>query len=331
MMDLSKVDTLVFGGAGSAGVAYLSVLRKMINDRRLCMAKVKSFAGTSAGAVIATLLSAGFSPDEILAIQEGMIKNGCFEVGIFSKAKNLMQGYGLKSFDKVLAYLYATWIHKEEHRLKPNTTFRELQARTQTDLFITGTNVTKKRLEIFSHYTTPNMKVMDAVEISMSATPVFKCVERNGDVYADGACMLNYPINIFMEPSTVFEQPDNRLDLKIDYKNLNNPHADNRILFPNYKLNTTCDNSIKKKPEQILGFLLDGNPPSGVNNVIDFFTSIFFIIVNKETAMLRESVQQRSIQITRESSTSVFDFSVEAHTEFVHLGEKTYQRTFSQL
>ena len=87
MMDLSKVDTLVFGGAGSAGVAYLSVLRKMINDRRLRMANAKSFAGTSAGAIIATLLSAGFSPDEILAIQEGMIKDGCFEVGIFRKPR----------------------------------------------------------------------------------------------------------------------------------------------------------------------------------------------------------------------------------------------------
>ena len=57
-MDLSKVDTLVFGGGGSAGVAYLSVLREMINDRRLRMANVKSFAGTSAGAITATLLSA---------------------------------------------------------------------------------------------------------------------------------------------------------------------------------------------------------------------------------------------------------------------------------
>jgi predicted acylesterase/phospholipase RssA len=325
MMDLSKVDTLVFGGAGAAGVAYLSVLRKMIKDRHVDVAKIKSFAGTSSGSMIATFLCAGFSPDELLVMQEGMIGNGCFNVSVLTKAMNMFKGYGVKNFDKVHGYLNSVLLTPGEKRLNPNTTFRELQARTQKDLFITGTNVTKKRLEIFSHYTTPNMKIMDALFISMSASPVFKSIERNGDIYVDGACMLNYPINIFLEPSTVFEQPENRVDLHIDYKNVNNQHADNNLLFPEYKHNSTRNNSIKKKPEQILGFMLNGFRPSGITNFTDFFTSLFVILIKKESAMLRESAQQRTIQIKGESSTSVFEFSTEANAEFVLLGEKAYR------
>ncbi len=62
MMDLSKVDTLVFAGAGTAGVAYASLLRKMINARYIDMTEIRSFVGASAGVMLVALLSAGFSP-----------------------------------------------------------------------------------------------------------------------------------------------------------------------------------------------------------------------------------------------------------------------------
>jgi hypothetical protein len=258
-------------------------------------------------------------------IQETMIKQGGFEEGVMTKARNVMKGYGMKNFDKAFAILFERFLTLSEPRLQPNTTFRELYASTQNDLFITGTNVTKKRLEVFSHYTTPNMKVMDAVEISMSASPVFRYIEREGDVYTDGAYTLAYPTTIFLEPSTVFEQYESRVDLQIDYANLNNPRSDNHLLFPGYKHTAKYNNSIKKRPEQVLGMMINVRYPSNISNIKDFFTSLVTVITTRETMMLPEAVIKRTIQITHRSPTSVFEFSTEANAEFVLLGEKAYR------
>ncbi len=96
------MDTLVFGGASSTGVACLSLLRKMISDGHIDMAKIKSFAGTSSGAMLVALLSAGFSPDEILTIQESTIQNGCFEECVLTKAEMRCKGMVRKALVKYL-------------------------------------------------------------------------------------------------------------------------------------------------------------------------------------------------------------------------------------
>jgi len=68
------------------------------------------------------------------------------------------------------------------------------------DLIVTGTNITNESLDLFSHFSTPNMQVSLAVRASASFPKVFECVEYNGKKYIDGGCLLNYPMSIFDQP-----------------------------------------------------------------------------------------------------------------------------------
>lgn len=64
-------------------------------------------------------------------------------------------------------------------------------------LYITGTNLTKKRSEVFSHEKTGAMEVAFAVRISMSIPGIFKDVKFNGCKYTDGGCLNNFAMGIF--------------------------------------------------------------------------------------------------------------------------------------
>lgn len=67
-------------------------------------------------------------------------------------------------------------------------------------LYVTGTNLTNGSLKVFSAETDPNMKVVDAVRITMSFPFGFEPVEYQGHYYADGGIADNYPMHIFNAP-----------------------------------------------------------------------------------------------------------------------------------
>jgi len=110
------------------------------------------------------------------------------------------------------------WIEQkisENSKIK-HLTFGELNELHKTkphkykQLYLIGTNVSKKRSEVFSHENTPNVIISDAVRISMSLPLIFQphqCYEKRygkrqisqskRDLYIDGGVMDNYPIWLF--------------------------------------------------------------------------------------------------------------------------------------
>jgi len=90
-------------------------------------------------------------------------------------------------------------------------TFQELHQRGWKDLYITGTCLNRQKLIVFSHQSYPNMKVKDAVRISMSIPLYFEAVfiNANGniirhprqkqglDIMVDGGFTGNFPIHVF--------------------------------------------------------------------------------------------------------------------------------------
>lgn len=65
------------------------------------------------------------------------------------------------------------------------------------DLYVTGSNITEDRLDVFSHEKHPNMEIALAVRISMSIPGVFHTVNYNGSEYNDGGLRSNFPMHIF--------------------------------------------------------------------------------------------------------------------------------------
>ena len=90
-----------------------------------------------------------------------------------------------------------------------NLTFAQLHALKGPDLYVTATCLNRQQLLLFSHETYPNMRVKDAVRISMSVPLYFEAVFIDSagktytepapglDIVIDGGILANFPIDIF--------------------------------------------------------------------------------------------------------------------------------------
>ena len=80
-------------------------------------------------------------------------------------------------------------------------TFGELAATKEyREIYLVGANLSTGLSEVFSHKTTPEMKVADAARISMSIPLFFASVKggkKKDHIYVDGGLLENYPIKTF--------------------------------------------------------------------------------------------------------------------------------------
>jgi len=327
-MDLSKVDTLVFGGAGSLARSVLQILSRLEHSKHLDMSQVKSYAGTSSGAMIAVGLCCGFSVGDVIRLHGDIIERKCFDAGYVERLLNWYRGYGALSFDKLVDVMIEYCLTLSKSLLNKQTTFKQLYLETQKDLFLTGTNLTELRCEIFSHYTTPDMPVLDAMVISMSAIPWFGCVHRNGKTYIDGGFTQLYPMKIFLEPATIFEQFDDRTKYNCDYVNLNNPQSDNEKIFPEYKYGYVYQNSILKKPEQLFGILVNSYRSIETNSTQNMLYALCSLASVSSFTSASEEALSRSV-IINNRNLDRFDVTPEGLAQFKTLGDETFDKWFA--
>lgn len=210
-------ENLVFEGGGIRGIAYGGVLFEM--DSLEMLDDLKRVGGTSVGAIQATLLAVGYTPQEMIDViasakfQKFSDGRGMF----FGGTRRTLRYYGWYRGDR-----FEQWIGDliEAKTGNADLTFAELHAQHQKspnkhlDLYITATNLTLQRMEGLSHENFPNMPIKDAVRISMSVPLYFRAVFLNEEgtivrkpkkndtnlwVMVDGGIIANYPIHIFDE------------------------------------------------------------------------------------------------------------------------------------
>jgi NTE family protein len=203
-----SIKNLVFEGAGIRGIAYGGVVQEFENAGLLN--SIEKVGGTSAGAIIALLISLGYTGSEITSVISetdfGRFNDGrLFFIGGIHRLKKY---YGWYRGDKFLAWIDALIERKTGD---PGITFNGLHQKGYKDLYITATSLNRQQLIILSNETYPLMKVKDAVRISMSIPLYFKAVfvdslgaivakvgkRSDLDVMVDGGIIGNFPIYMF--------------------------------------------------------------------------------------------------------------------------------------
>jgi NTE family protein len=203
---------LVLEGGGIRGIAYGGALAEL--EQRNILQQIKRVGGTSAGAIQAALLAVGYMPHEITDITfrtpvQQFSDGRLFFLGGFPR---LIHQYGWYRGEK-----FQKWIEQLISRKtgNPHLTFAQLHALAgepnMRDLYVMGTNLTQQKAVVFSHETYPDMKISDAVRISMSIPLYFRAVfvDQKGtvvkkpgrrtdlEVLVDGGILANYPIDLF--------------------------------------------------------------------------------------------------------------------------------------
>jgi NTE family protein len=204
---------LVFEGGGIRGMAYGGAVQVLAQKGILQQAQ--KVAGTSAGSIVALLISLGCTAKEIdstmryLRIEQFNDGGG----GLLGKYKRAKRYYGIYKGDTFEAWLEARVAEKTG---SPLTTFAQLDSLAKINnsykqFYCVGTNLTQQQLRVFSAESTPAMPLKTAVRISCSIPLFYEPVLLDSNdaevrqpvkgyryqVYVDGGMLANYPINIF--------------------------------------------------------------------------------------------------------------------------------------
>ncbi len=208
-VDGQSPRNLVFEGAGIRGIAYCGALQKM--EEKNWLRNVERVGGTSAGAVTALTVALGYSVAEIRHLISSTafkkLNDGKFMfLGGINRMNKYFGWYRNKKTDEWLSNMIRAKTGN------PDISFRQMkEAGIFKELYVTGTCLNKQQLIIFSHETYPDMKIRDAVRISMSIPLYFEAsfIDPQGNVYyhprdktgldivVDGGITGNFPIRMF--------------------------------------------------------------------------------------------------------------------------------------
>lgn len=205
-MDEFKYRHLVFEGGGVKGVAYAKI--PMLLEEFGILKNINKVAGSSAGAIIATLLALKYNPKEIFEI----IKNTNFSKFKDTSPLHALNVYkllfksGIHSGERFEKWIKTQVLYKTGNR---ETTFKQLFDMTGIELVLTGTCFDTKKTEYFSYKTKPDMPVWLACRISMSIPCYYFPVTIDLVKYVDGGMLYNYPIWVFDNPNSYEFKPHN--------------------------------------------------------------------------------------------------------------------------
>lgn len=160
----SKKIGLVLSGGGVKGIAHIGLI-KALNEYKI---DVNVISGTSVGALVGALYANGSSVERMLSFfkETPLLKYNFFT---FVKA-------GLMDTEKY----HELFIKHFEHH-----SFETLPKK----LFVTATNLQDGEQTLFS-----SGELVTTLLASAALPPVFSPVEINGQLYADGGIMNNFPV-----------------------------------------------------------------------------------------------------------------------------------------
>ena len=319
----SQFKNLIFEGGGVKGIAYAGAV-KVLEERDIINGLVR-VAGTSAGAITAALLSVGASAKDIGEIVGGTDFNQFMDDswGVIRDTKRLVDEYGWYKGDA-----FSKWMKKQLFGLtgKRNLTFADLEdlKRNNPDgfrsLYVVGSNLSLSVPEVFSHETTPDMQIWQAVRISMSIPLFFASVtDADGDILVDGGVTWNYPVDLFDDKKYLSSKTDERLFDVPDYPTTKGAdHVYNRESL-GFRLDTRDEIAAAKEGWRA--------PAREIDDIADYIKALLgFMMDMSNKSHLHKNDWHRTVFIDSKGvRTTDFSLSRDKVDQLIESGEKGMQ------
>lgn len=218
MIDLNELPdypfkNLIFKGGGARGMAYIGSMQALAE--RNILPQVERVAGTSAGAIVATLASLQINHEEwapmLRSFDISTVMNRNERSVRLHNLWRLESDYGMFSSESFYEWLKE--VIADRCAGNPLATFADFRQLGHLDLSVVASNLNQKREEIFSFETTPNVPVANAVRMSISIPLYFSSLRHNengfgdGDFYVDGGVFNNFPIHLYDQQKYAKENP----------------------------------------------------------------------------------------------------------------------------
>jgi NTE family protein len=217
---------LAFQGGGVKTYAYHGAL--MALEEQGILDQIERVAGTSAGAMLAAVVSFRLGMAETMAIYATLDFSQMPDTAVthndesFSMVRRLVE----PGWNKVLgnvdainrlirkfgwhgssyAYEWMAEVIADNCGGNGRATFADFRAQGFRDLHVVATNISTHEMVVFCADKTPDVAVVDALLMSQTIPLYFEALQFDGrqfgqgDYYADGGIVNNYPIHIFDAP-----------------------------------------------------------------------------------------------------------------------------------
>lgn len=177
---------LAISGGGTKGISCLGSL--MYLDKCGCLKDVTHYLGTSVGSIICLFLVVF----DIQYLVENIHIFTCLNYNDIDLRLFIKQ-YGIISkkplIDNIHSLLY--------NHFKYEISFADLFSITKKELTITALNLYTKNIEYFNHRNAPNMKVIDAIKLSINIPLFFEMEKHNNIIYVDAGLVNNISWEFF--------------------------------------------------------------------------------------------------------------------------------------
>lgn len=310
-----QFENLVFEGGGVKGIAYGGALELL--EAKGIMPQIKQTSGASAGAIAALLVGLGCSSADVTKILSAMDfkkfldYNGGF-FGTLQDAYRLFNQYGIAPGD----YFYQ-WSRDiiKQYTGNPDITFEQFEAMKTAkgfkSIYFIGANLNSGQREVYSHRTTPRMKVADGLRISMSFPFAF-VAKKNvlGDLCIDGGMIDNYPVRLF------------------DYDfSATPPYIDST----SQRINTRTLGIRLDSASGIAQAAGQAGPRTPVNNLFDFTLAVANVMLDIQTKVHLDSDDwKRTVYVdTLDVGTLEFGISEEKKRALIESGRRGVERYFA--
>ena len=176
------MEYLVIGPGAMGGFSMLGYLKTIEES----LDNIQEYSGASAGAIISVFLALGFSIDNILYKLAELEGNKLVKLNL----KCFMNKYGLVDLKPIR--------DKFVEIFESDPTFLDIEKKIYISAFCVNTSKTV----YFSKDTHPNMKVIDALCMSIAVPFIFSSYRYEGMVYVDGGTLETLPSTPFLDKKT---------------------------------------------------------------------------------------------------------------------------------
>jgi predicted acylesterase/phospholipase RssA len=219
-----KIQHIVINGGGPLLFNMYGALKQSNKKKIWNYEDIETYYGTSAGAILATLMALKYDWDEldnyiinrpwhhvlkfnILEIYDYYVNNGITDIQLINEFFSPL----LKAKD-----------------ISTDVTFAEFKQITGVGLCIYSTKYTTLSIKEFSTENTPNVKVLEAVYASSALPILLKPIQIENNIYIDGSICTNYPLSKCLEKNV---DPQTVLGIKNKYPETETAQIEHMNMF----------------------------------------------------------------------------------------------------
>jgi len=280
-------DTIVLCGGSGKGLTILGSLQYVTEHKN--WDKIKTFIGTSSGAIICFLLSIGYTPVEIIIY---LCTHRLFEKVLHFNILNMINGNGAISFSVYQEILEKMTIAKIGHLPR----MEEIYNKYGHMLIFATYNLTEQKVEYLSHENYPDLPCLTALRMSCNLPLIFEKYNYNNCFYVDGGLVDNFPIDIAdkLGKKSLGITIENKLEKNVtEYKNIIE-YIYTLLSIPSAKY---LDEKIKNKTNSCVVVKLECDEISNFNFNIDNIKKLD--LFSSGYNQIRDKLEQNIIKNTQ--------------------------------